>query len=45
MRFQDGCEKDLNSNKLAVATVEKIPVDKEPKVNIIYVIPYDTVDL
>ena len=28
VRFQDGCEKDVTSNKLTVVTVEKSPVDK-----------------
>ena len=44
MRFHDGCEKDMTSNQLAVVTVEKIPVEKEPEVTMITVIPYDAVD-
>ena len=26
--FQDECEKDLNCNKLTIATVEKIPINE-----------------
>ena len=36
--FQDMCEKYLTSNQLTVATVEKIPMDEEPKVPTIAVI-------
>ena len=27
MRFQDGCEKDLTSNKLTIMTVDNIPMN------------------
>ena len=44
MRFQDGCEKNLTSNQLTILTVEKRPVDQEPEVPMISVIPDNTVD-
>ena len=44
VRFQDGFDKDLTSNKLTIVTVEKISVDKQPKGPIVYVITYETVD-
>ena len=31
--FQNGCEKNLSSNQLTVAIVEKIPEEKEPEVS------------
>ena len=45
VRFQDGCEKDLILNQLTVGTSEKSPMDEEPKVTTISVIPDETVDL
>ena len=39
VRFQDGCEKDVNSNKLTIVTVDRIMVTEEAKVAIISVIP------
>ena len=43
--FQGGCEKDLILNQLTVGTSEKSPMDEEPKVTTISVIPDETVDL
>ena len=45
VRFQYGCEKDLNSNKLTAVAVEKNPVDEEPKVPTIASVPENAVDL
>ena len=45
LRFQDGCEKDINPNELTVVTVDNIPVGEEPKVRTIAVIPDEKVDL
>ena len=45
VRLQDGCEKDLTSNKLTIVTVYKSPVDEEPEVNMIAMVPNETVDL
>ena len=44
MMFQDGCDKDMNLNQLTNRTVENIPVDIEPEMPTIAVIPDDTVD-
>ena len=45
VRFQDGCDKDLISNKLTVVIVDKTPMTKESGVSIIYTTPDETVDL
>ena len=45
VRLQDGCEKDLTSNKLTVVTVYKSPVYEEPEVNMIAMITNKIVDL
>ena len=37
--FQNGCKKNLSSNQLNVVIVEKIPVEEEPEVSTIPVIP------
>ena len=44
-RFQDGCKNDLSSNQLTIVILEKIPVEKEPKVPTIPEIPEDQVTL
>ena len=44
MRFQDVCEQDLTLYELTAVTVENNPVDKEPVVTTIAVIPDNTVD-
>ena len=38
-RFHYGCKKDLTSNQLTVVILEKSPVEEEPKVPMIPVIP------
>ena len=43
VRLQDGCEKYPKSNKLTVATVEKIPMEEEPGVPTITEIPDEIV--
>ena len=45
VRFQDGCEKDVTSNKLTILTVENIPMNKEAEVVKISVMPNETIDL
>ena len=45
MIFQYMCEKELNLNQLTVITVYKSPVEEEPKVPMLAVIPDDTVPL
>ena len=45
VRFQNGCEKNLSSNKLTVVIVEKIPEEKEPEVSEIVEIPEEQVEL
>ena len=39
MGFQDGCENYLNSDQLTDVIAEKIPMEEEPQVPTIYVIP------
>ena len=39
VRFQYGCKNDLTSNQLTVVVLEKSPVEKEPKVPMIPVVP------
>ena len=43
VRFQHGCEKDLKSNQLSIVILEKSPMEEEPKVPRIAVIPDETV--
>ena len=45
MGFQDICEKDLTSNQLTIVTLEKIPMNEEPEVPTISVVPDETVNL
>ena len=45
MRFQDGCETDLESNKLTVVAVDMIPITEESKVTKISTKPEESVDL
>ena len=42
VRFQYGCKKDLTSKQLTVLILEKIPVEEEPRVPMISVIPDGT---
>ena len=44
VRFQYGCEKDMNSNQLIVMRVDRIPVTEESKVPMISSIPDNTFD-
>ena len=34
VRFQDGFDKDLNSNQITTTTIEKIPMDEEINENL-----------
>ena len=43
VRFQNGCEKNISSNKLTVVIVDKILVEEEPLVFMILGIPEDQV--
>ena len=43
VRFQNGCEKNLSSNQLTVAIIDKISVEEEPLVSLIPEIPEDQV--
>ena len=43
VRFQDGCENDLISNRLTIVVVENIPVEKEPEVTTNTEIPEEKV--
>ena len=43
-RFQDGYKKDLSSNQLTTATVERRPETKEAEVPTIFAIPDEAVD-
>ena len=45
VRFQDECEKYMNSNLLNVVNVEKIPMKEKLKVPTVAVIPDETVPL
>ena len=44
VRFQNGCEKNLSSNQLTIAIVDKILVEEEPLVSTIPEIPEDQVE-
>ena len=44
MRFQNGCEKNMSSNKLTIVIVAKILVEEEPLVSTIPEIPEDQVE-
>ena len=44
VRFQNGCENNLSSNKLTVVIAENIPVEEEPEVSTILDIPEDQVE-
>ena len=44
VRYQDGCEKDLNLNQLTIITLEEIPLSEESKVPTISLISYKTID-
>ena len=45
MRFQNGCKKNISSNKLTVVIVEKILEEKEPEFSEIAEIPEEQVEL
>ena len=45
VRFQNGCENNLSSNKLTIVIVENIPEEKEPEVSEIAEIPEEQVKL
>ena len=45
VRFHDGCEYNLSSNKFTIVKVEKIPEEKEPEVFAIHEIPEEQVEL
>ena len=45
VRFQDGYKKDMTSNQLTVVILDNIPVEEEPTVPMITVIPDETVPL
>ena len=45
VRFHDGCENNMSSNKLTIVKVEKIPEEKEPEFFLIIEIPEDQVEL
>ena len=45
VRFQHGCEKYLKLNQLTVVTLYKSPMEEEPKVPMVAMIPDDTVTL
>ena len=45
VRFQYGCERDMTLDQTTIITVEKIPVNEEPEVPSIDVIPDNTVYL
>ena len=42
VRFQYGCKKDMTSNQLTVVILDNIPVEEEPTVPMITVIPDET---
>ena len=44
LRFQNGCKKNMSSNKLTVVIVERILVEEEPEVSTIPEIPEDQVE-